>query len=155
VLVSPRPPGSGGEGQGTPGQGKAYLLDFNGNNLELNSGEPLTVWNLGDAIAPNTYTEAFRIQEEYWWVIGRNPGGAFFADHLTIAAATGLLTGPPTLHSTTGNVYRINKGAMELYKSSATIYNGMPDATDNTMRQIMNENVDGTFTVTNESCTAP
>jgi hypothetical protein len=52
-------------------------------------------------------------------------------------------------------VYRINNGAMELYKSSATIYNGMPDATDNTMRQIMNENVDGTFTVTNESCTAP
>jgi hypothetical protein len=154
-VTALKPPGSGGEGQGTPGQGKAYLLDFNGNNLELNSGEPLTVWNLGDTIAPNTYTEAFRIQEEYWWVIGRNPGGAFFADHLTIAAATGLLTGPPTLHSTTGNVYRINNGAMELYKSSATIYNGMPDATDNTMRQIMNENVDGTFTVTNESCTAP
>ncbi len=83
-----------------------------------------------------------------------NDTDVFFADHLNIAACPGLLTvATPT--STTGDVYKIAGGAFVLVASGATIWNGLPDPTDNTKRQILGSNGDSTYTVKSESCTAP
>lgn len=85
---------------------------------------------------------------------GTTGGGAFFADFLTLGGCAGALTGA-TPTSTTGDVYRIDSGAFVLVASGATILNGLPDATDNTMRQILAQNTDNTYTVTGQSCTTP
>jgi hypothetical protein len=67
--------------------------------------------------------------------------GVFYADGLSIAA-----------HGTTSgvNIYQSWDGA--LASSTATIRNPMPDALTNTKRQEMIKNPDGSYSVSNESC---
>jgi hypothetical protein len=100
-----------------------------------------------------------RLKDQQWAGTGApsSGGGAagiYFADGLNIAAASGALVGPPTIHSTSADVYQITGGGAALFAASQTIYNGLPDATDNTRRQILQRNNDGTFSVVSQSCTA-
>jgi hypothetical protein len=149
-----KPPVSTGDGEGVPGRGKAYVLDYDGDHLSKVDSDPMEVVNLGSPAAPGLVVQGIRIYERSWWIQGGD-SDAFFADFLTIAASPGALSGLPALHSTTGDVYAIVRGAWKKVATNARIYNGMPNATDNTKRQILASNGDGTFTVITQSCTAP
>jgi hypothetical protein len=148
-----KPPVSTGDGEGVPGRGKAYVLDYDGDHLSKVDSDPMEVLTLGTAVAPGLTVRGVRIYERFWWV--ETGCTAFFADFLNIAASPGVLSGLPALHSTTGDVYAIVRGAWKKVATNARIYNGMPDATDSTMRQILASNGDGTFTVTGQSCNTP
>lgn len=86
---------------------------------------------------------------------GGGGGGAtvFFADHLALGASSGSWPSI-TPSSVVSDVYKITSGAFSLVGSGLRIYNGLPDPTDATKRQILGSNGDGTYTVISQSCSA-
>lgn len=120
--------GQPSEGEGMPGKGNAYLLDFDGDHLDKEDDDPFEVYNLGDAVGPDTITTAIRINEEFWWVqpISTKP---FMAICPTggIAAASG---GPPNGRpgEKDADIYRMNpETARYEFVENATVLNVMPD----------------------------
>lgn len=100
-----------------------------------------------------------RLEDRMASVPGSQGGGGgsgqtvFFANHLTLGAATG--TWPSiTPSSTTADVYGSLGGALSIVTTGATIYNYLPDPTDNTHRQVLGSNGDGTYSVISQSCSA-
>lgn len=87
---------------------------------------------------------------------GGSGGGAtvFFANHLNLAAATGTWPSITPAGPVTADVYKVGGGAMVLVQAGAAIYNALPDATDNTKRQVLGPNGDGTYSVISQSCSA-
>jgi hypothetical protein len=79
-------------------------------------------------------------------------GGAtcWYAAGLSLAGTSG---GFPsiTCASTTTTVYQLSAGGL-VSIGTQTVYNAMPDACDNTKRQVLGKNADGTFSVIGQSC---